>query len=347
MNSVIPRRRCLAMTAGGLVAGLIGGSRAVEAEPQNRIERLDSRLDAVLGTSPTCEVIGRGFAWAEGPTWDQKRRRLYFSDIPPNKMMSWKSGSGISVWRSPAGAGGAGPGANPGTNGLLYLPGEDALLVCDQDTRSILKYALGRPAAPDVVVRGAAGAAFNSPNDLVMASDGRLFFTDPPFGLDGGLKSIARMRSVNGVYCRAPSGQIALIDGTLVAPNGIGLSPGDQHLYVSVSDAASPWIVRYARAGSGWLRDQSTWFDMSRFLAGNTPGAPDGMAIASNGIVFATAPGGVAILTPEAQLLGMIRTGRATGNCCFGEGGSTLFITSDDILLRVRTKVSGLGFRTL
>jgi gluconolactonase len=342
MTASLPRRHCLALIGSGLVTALSDKGWAANAEQGLRIERIDSRLNSVLGPAPICEVAGRGFAWAEGPTWDQKRGRLYFSDIPRNRIMTWGSGYDTSVWRSPAGAGNAGPGVNPGTNGLLYLPGEDSLLVCDQDTRSILKYALSRPAPPDVVVRGAAGAAFNSPNDLVMAADGRLFFTDPPFGLDGGLKAFARMRTVNGVYWRARSGQVELIDGTLVAPNGIGLSPGDRYLYVSVSDTASPWIVRYALTGAGWQRDRRAWFDMSPLLADNRPGVPDGMAIAGNGVVFATGPGGVAILSPEAQLLGMIHTGRATGNCCFGEDGATLFITSDDLLLRVRTKVRGV-----
>lgn len=331
---------------------VVGSSLALVAcaadelvEPSKRqflIESTDDRIDRVLFPDRPPEVIGSGFKWVEGPTWDTKRRKLYFSDLPNNRIHSWDSAEGLGILRDPAGSGDAPDFMMPATNGLWYLEDEDELLVCDQDSRSILKYDMESMEAEPFVTAGD-GAAYNSPNDLVVASDGSVYFTDPPYGHIDFAKSADQLRDVSGVYHRSPSGAVSLVDGDLTQPNGIALSPDEQSMYVAISDPDAPRIVRYRLSDGVWQRDAETWFDMTVFQADESPGMPDGMAVATDGTIFATAPGGVAILTPDAEVLGRIVTGMPTGNCCFGEGGSTLFITANDTVLRVPTRLNGLS----
>lgn len=309
-------------------------------------KRYDSRLDTIVAPGQMPEVLARGFDWIEGPTWDTRRGQLYFNDIPRNRLHVWSRDSGLGVWREPAGSGGAAEGVRSGINGMAYVAGEDALLACDQDSRSILRYDLaqGPQGTPTVIARGEAGNSFNSPNDLVRAADGTLYFTDPPYGLKQQDQTPAKDRTVNGVYARAPDGAISLVDGTLDRPNGIGLSPDEQHLYVANSSPHWQRLVRYSRKAAGWSKDGDAWFDARVFMEEGTRGGADGMAIAQDGTIFATVPGGLAIFSPEAQVLGYLATNRANGNCCFGEDGSTLFLLSDDLLLRLPTRVKGIGF---
>ena len=315
------------------------------AEGGLAIERLSDRMNQIIAPGVIPEIVADGIDWSEGPAWDQKRQQLYFSDGPQNKIYTWSRKDGLGLWRAESGSTTPSPtGVNSGTNGLLYVPGEDALLVCDHPSRSIMKYDLGKGGEGQVFVSGASGNSFNSPNDLVLDSAGGLYFTDPPYGLEGAFDSPLRERAFQGVYYRAPDGEVTLIDDELTAPNGIGLSPDGNTLYVAISDRSWPRLVRYFRTAAGWKRDGDSWFEMKQMQADDAPGNPDGMAITTDGTLFATDPGGVSIITQQGELLGRIKTRRATGNCTFGEDGSVLFITADDLIVRVPTRLSSLGF---
>lgn len=339
-----------AVLVGGCTAGAATGlstSAAVQGDDTRQFPMtvLDDRLAAIVAPGTMATVIASGFSWSEGPTWDSKRSMLYFSDIPNNRVHSWDAQNGLGLWRSAAGSVPAPDGVQAGTNGLLYLPEMDALLVCDQSSRSIIRYDLATGADPVPVVRGPQGLPFNSPNDLVRDAAGGMYFTDPPYGLIGNEKSPLGVRNYSGVYYLAPGAQEPqLLDDGINFPNGIGLSPDEQHLYVTVSDYAALRIVRYSKVGQQWVRDEADWYDMMPHKANETPGHTDGIAIAQDGTIFATAPGGVNVLTPDGELLGRLETGNATGNCCFGEDGRTLFVTSNDILLRMPVLAKGIGF---
>lgn len=331
----------------GACAALPKPAREIAAASQTNIvvERYSSRMDQIIAKGVVPEIVADGIDWSEGPAWDQKRQRLYFSDGPQNRIYTWSRKDGLGLWRAESGSTTPSPaGVNSGTNGLLYVPEEDSLLVCDHPSRSILKYDLGKGGEGQVFVSGKPGNSFNSPNDLVLDKAGGLFFTDPPYGLEGAFDSSLRERSYQGVYYRAPNGEVTLIDDQLTAPNGIGLSPDGNTLYVAISDRSWPRLVRYLKTTAGWKRDGDSWFEMREMQAEDAPGNPDGMAITTDGTLFATDPGGVSIITPKGELLGRIRTRRATGNCTFGENGSVLFITADDLILRVPTRLKSLGF---
>lgn len=336
------------MLMGGCAAGVGSGADATaqtEGPRKFPMTVLDDRLSAIVAPGAMATVIASGFSWSEGPTWDSKRAMLYFSDIPNNRAHSWDAQNGLGLWRAQAGSVPAPEGVQAGTNGLLHLPEKDALLVCDQSSRSIVEYDLATGAAPVPVARGPEGLPFNSPNDLVRDQAGGLYFTDPPYGLIGNAQSPLMVRGYSGVYYLAPgASEAVLVDDSLTFPNGIGLSPDERHLYVTISDPAAHRIERYTRSGPQWVRDEAVWYDMMPRKAEGITGHADGIAIAQDGTVFAAAPGGIDILNPAGEVLGRLETGNPTGNCCFGEDGRTLFVTSNDILVRLPVLVKGLGF---
>ncbi|MCP2679563.1 SMP-30/gluconolactonase/LRE family protein [Maricaulaceae bacterium NA33B04] len=177
---------------------------------------------------------------------------------------------------------------------------------------------------------------------------GCLYFTDPPYGLEGLNASPLKEMSANGVYRLGRDGQCTRLYDQLSFPNGIALSPDERWLYVSQSDPAAPYIYRAELYADGGVGPLERWFDTSVFLAAGDPGLPDGLCVSTDGIVFATGPGGVFVLAPDGHLMARILTGRATANCAFGgEDGRTLFMTAHDRLLRLPTRVAGVQWRTL
>jgi gluconolactonase len=137
-------------------------------------------------------------------------------------------------------------------------------------------------------------------------------------------------------------GKIRVIDDTLKRPNGIGLCPKKTTLYVAMSDEARPQILAYPLGADGMPRAAPTVFhDFSEPLSRKLPGMPDGLEVDKAGRLFASGPGGIYVLSPEGKALGLIATGKATANCAFGEDGRTLFLTSSNMLARVRLKSSG------
>ncbi len=181
------------------------------------------------------------------------------------------------------------------------------------------------------------GKRFNSPNDAVVHSSGAIYFTDPPFGLEKNMDDPAKELPHQGVYRVDPEGQVTLLTKELERPNGIAFSPDEKTLYVANSHGPRPIIMAFLVKNDGTLGEGREFFN-AKELATKHEGACDGMTVDNQGNLFATTPGGVAIISPDGKLLGMLLTGKRTSNCKFGEDGATLFITADDLLLRVRLK---------
>ena len=223
----------------------------------------------------------------------------------------------------------------PGTNGLLM--GRDGrLLICNHGKRAVQAMDIDSRERASLI-SSYKGKKFNSPNDLVEASNGDIYFTDPPYGLADLNKSPLKEMAYNGVYRLSKDGSITLLLDDMSFPNGIALSVDEQYLFVSQSDADGPVIRRIGLNGN---RSDEIWFDAKPYMS-DGPGLPDGMVMASSGHLFATGPGGVWILEPSGEPLGRINPGRAVANCAFGEDGFTLFLTAHDRLVRARVKVRG------
>ena len=301
------------------------------------IERLDPRLDAIVPQDAVIEVLSEGHEWVEGPVWVPALQSILYSDIPNNAIYRWSEGEGASLWLQPAGYTGEMPReGESGSNGLL-LDVEGRLVLAQHGDRRIAR--MNAPwDAPEPNFETLAGEyegkRFNSPNDVATRSNGDLYFTDPPYGLEGGLEP--KELDFQGVYRLATDGSLTLLIDDLSRPNGIAFSPDETILYVANSDGANqPVVMAYDVEPDGNISNGRVFFESWG----------DGMAVDQQGNVYLTGPGGgVLIINANGEHLGSIMVPPRTSNATFGEDGSTLFITANTRLVRIRLNVKGVGF---
>ena len=199
------------------------------------IERLDPAFDQLVAPDAKIEVLATGFNWSEGPVWSGDQ--IVFSDVPENTAFAWREGdSAARVFLKPSGNL---VGEGQGSNGLAIDP-EGRLLLCQHGERRVAR--MEADGSFTVVADQFEGKRFNSPNDLVLAKNGALFFTDPPYGMK---KGVAPDAPYHGVYRRDPSGTVSLIIKDILWPNGIALSPDEKTLYLAVSDKEAPRVMAY------------------------------------------------------------------------------------------------------
>jgi gluconolactonase len=327
-----------------LVAALLLQSTSMAQEPQTigKIERCDLRFDSLMPTDAQIEVLGSGIQWAEGPVWVPRDGGfLLFSDVRAGRIMKWKEGEGLSVFLTPSGyTGAAHYSVEPGSNGLVLDP-QGRLVCCEHGDRriSVMDWDGGKVTLADHYQ----GKRFNSPNDAVYDSSGALYFTDPPYGLPQQENDPHREIDFCGVYRVAPDGTVTLVTDEMTRPNGIGISPDEKTLYVAQSDGAAPIIRAFDLQPDGSVTNSRVFYDASADSK-RLRGMPDGMTIDAAGNLFATGPGGVLVISPEGELLGRLATGVPTANCTWGDDGSTLYITANTQLCRVRTTTKGTGW---
>jgi gluconolactonase len=309
-----------------------------------RIDRTSPSLEALIERDAPIEKLADGFIWSEGPVWIPERQSLFFSDVPANRMYRWSEREGISLYLSPSGYEGSNPLAfrEPGSNGLIRGP-DGTILMADHGNRAIARLDLDNRRKTFLATHYQ-GKHFNSPNDLVQASNGAIYFTDPPYGLEGLNDSPLKELPFNGVFRLDPDGTVSLLEAGLSFPNGVVLSPDERTLYVSNSDPKRAVIMAYSLDPEGGFSGRRIFKDMTALVGDARPGVPDGMAVDMYGNVFATGPGGIAVLARDGSTLGLIATGTAIANCAFGGDGSTLYIASHMMLARLSTRTRGLGF---
>jgi gluconolactonase len=330
-------RRVLCVVVLLLTASVAG------AQTIGSIERLDPAFDALVPRDAKIEKLAEGFAWTEGPVWRKSGGYLLFSDIPNNTINKWKDGQGISVFLRPAGYNGATPfGRELGTNGLIFDV-NDKLVVADHGNRQIARINDSIFTRTTLADRYQ-GKRLNSPNDLVFHPNGDIYFTDPPYGLDGINDSKSKELSFNGVYRLKSNGDLTLLTKDLSYPNGIGISPDGKTLYVAVSDGKNPTYMAYDIQPDGTIARGRVFFDPAPLVAMGRIGSPDGMKVDARGNLFATGPGGVLVFNSAGKHLGTIMTGERTANVAFGDDGSTLYMTADHKLMRIRLATKGIGF---
>jgi len=306
-----------------------------------KVERLDPRFDKLIPRGAVLENLAEGFKWSEGPVWVRDGQYLLFSDIPRNSVMKWKDGEGLSVFLKPAGYTGSSPrGGESGSNGLL-LDREGRLILCQHGDRRIARLEPNRRFR--TLCDNYQGKRLNSPNDAVFKSNGDLYFTDPPYGLVKGADDPARELPFCGVYRLSKDGQLTLLTDQIARPNGIAFSPDEKTLYVAQSDPKMPVWFAFDVQPDGTIANRRIFADARSWPEG-LRGLPDGMKVDKEGNLFCTGPGGVNVFAPDGTLLGRINPGQPTANCCFGDDGSTLYVTANMYLCRIRTNTKGLGF---
>jgi len=336
-------RSCLvAATTFALLAGPAFAEKP-EVPTLGKIERLDPALDSLLPADAIIEVVVHNkFDWAEGPVWDKKEHRVLFSDIPKNMIWQWSAEGGLKEFLKPSGYTGSAKftGREPGSNGLaINKAGE--LILCQHGDRRLAKLVDGKFVT---LADRYDGKRLNSPNDLVIKLNGDIYFTDPPYGLPKIEKDPAKELDFQGVYRLTAKGELTLMTKEMTRPNGIALSPDEKTLYVANSDPDQSIWMAFPVKDDGTLGEGKVFFDSTPAAKDKKPGLPDGMKVSQDGTIWATGPGGVYIFTPAGKHLGTLATGVPTANCGFGEDGSTLYITADKSLVRVKTKVKGMGF---
>lgn len=322
-----------------LVAGSVSGCRHPEPSTDDRpvtvgsVERLDPALDTLVPPGTVIEKLAEGFEWSEGPLWLPTEDALIFSDIPKNRICRWKEGVGVSVYLQPSGyTGTVARGGEVGSNGLL-LDDQGRLVLCQHGNRRIIR--IEPDGTHTVLADRYRGQRLNSPNDGAFNSKGDLYFTDPPYGLEGRNDDPAKELDFNGVFLLRKSGELVLLTRNMTYPNGVGLSPDESTLYVANSDPARPVWMSFRIRRDGTIDEGGVFFDATE-LARRREGLPDGLKVDRDGNLFATGPGGVLVLTSDGRHLGTLLTGELTANCAWGDNGSTLYLTADSLLLRAR-----------
>lgn len=298
------------MSGEGLVtAGLVDAGLVAEGEP---VERLAT-----------------GFVFVEGPIWDRGEECLLFSDIGGNARFRWDARSGVSESRRPSNKG----------NGMTR-DADGNLVICQYDPPSVVReHPDGRR---ETLASHYRGKELNSPNDVVVADDGSVYFTDPSYGRSGGHASegaAPRDLDYQGVYRITPDGEIALVvsEDEFEMPNGLCFGPSASLLYVD--DSPRGEVKAFDVDASGALSNGRVFAvvrDPSR------PGVPDGLKCDERGNLWVTGPGGISVFDPAGTKLGAIDMPEVTANLNWGgPDWSELYITASSSIYRLRTAVAG------
>lgn len=304
------------------------------------IERYDSSINAILSPAAKAEIIATGFKWSEGPLWLEAQKMLLFSDVPRNTVYKWSEKSGTEVYLTPSGyTDTAKRGGETGSNGLT-LDKDGRLVLCQHGNRQMarMEAPVGGPKPTFTTLAGSyQGKRFNSPNDAVYNSQGELFFTDPPYGLEKNMDDPKKELPFQGVFKVKTNGEVVLLTDTLTRPNGIAFFPGEKTFVIGNSDGEKPNWYAYDI-------DQAGNATAGRRFYVPSPGSPadkggaDGLKIDKAGNVFATGPGGVWIMNREGKLLGRLKLAAPASNCALSADEKTLYITNDTQVLRLKMR---------
>ena len=322
-------------------------SESMKYETIGTLESKGAAFDAIVSPDAKIEVIGKDFTWIEGPLWLPDQDCLIFSNIPENKLWKWTEVDGAVDYLQYSGyfgdyprPGFKGQFDQPGSNGLTLSP-DGKLVLCQHGLRQVamMDAPLYEPEAKYSAItdRNHEGKKYNSPNDACFAKDGTMYFTDPPYGLPAGADDPTRETDYSGVYRVAKDGTVTLIDDELERPNGIALSPDEKTLYVANSHGPRAIWMAYPLNEDGTVTSKKVFHDVTEQV-GKRKGMPDGLKVDGSGTVFATAPGGVWVFTPEGEHLGTIVTEQFASNVALSPDEKTLYITADMLLLRVNLR---------
>jgi gluconolactonase len=291
-------------------------------------------IETIVPLDARLERIATGFDFTEGPVW-ARDGALLFSSPNTNVIYRWKDGR-LTVFRTKSGYTGVDISRyhQPGSNGLTFSPGDGLLTMCQHGNRRILRV---NPHGDTAVLADRfEGRRLNSPNDLVYRSDGTLYFTDPPFGLADPSEQELEFNAVFRVSGDTICSEVIDLEG----PNGLAFSPDEKWLYVGNWQDDRKVVMRYPVAADGSLGAGQLFHDMT---AARGEDAIDGVKVDTVGNVYACGPGGVWILNPGGELLGVLELPEAPHNLAFGdEDSQTLYITAETSVYRIRLQIAGI-----
>jgi gluconolactonase len=306
-----------------------------------KIYTVDEGLNKIITPGTKVEKLAEGFQFTEGPVWHPDGF-LLFSDPNTNTIYRYTPEDGnVSVYISHSGYTGADIGdyGQPGSNGLT-IDKEGRLIVCQHGNRRVIRHEKKGPVT--VLVDNMDGKRLNSPNDLVLRSDGTLYVTDPPYGLPGFYEDPKKELPYQGVIM-VKDGRAQVVANDAGGPNGIAFSPNEKYLYVTNWDIRdihhTKTIWRYDVQTDGTLKNGKVFYDMNQTEDNE---ALDGIKVDKKGNLFVSAPGGLWIISAEGTLLGKIVTPERPANMAWGDSdGKTLYLTAHSSLYRIRLNSGG------
>jgi gluconolactonase len=295
----------------------------------------DPRLHDLVAHDASIDRVAGGLGFTEGPVW--RRGELLFSDIPNKRIVRWRrlpEGPELTTFAT-------------GTSNGLTLDRQGRVLAAEHDGRRVTRVA--DDGTRTVLAEQFQGKRLNSPNDIVVKSDGSIYFSDPPYGVQPSRPGTVRPEGwwtqpipgkeqpCHGVYRVAPDGTLHLVVDDFALPNGLAFSPDESVLYID--DSARKHIRAFDVRPDGTLTGSRVLLDM----ASADPGVPDGLKVDVHGHVFCTGPGGVWVCGPDGTLLGRIVLPELPANLGWGEDGSVLYVTARTSIYRLPTKTRGTG----
>lgn len=285
----------------------------------------DERIHELIDNSGEISQIATGFQFTEGPVWHAASGNMIWSDIIGNAMYRWSPAAGVETFRQPSNM------ANGNT-----LDREGRLLTCEHATSRVVR--AEADGSLEILAKHFDGRELNSPNDIVVKSDGAIYFTDPPAGRTARY-GVEREQELpyQGVYRIDPtSGALTLLVDDFKTPNGLCFSIDEKLLFIN--DTARAHIRAFDVQEDGRIANGRLWAE----LVGTAPGVADGMKVDRENNLYCTGPGGIHIFTPDATWLGVIMTPERAANFTWGDDdGQTLYITATTSLYAVRMRVAG------
>ena len=294
------------------------------------IQVIDERFQGIVNPDTTIELVADGMGFTEGPAWIHDGGYLVWSDIPNDRIMCWSESGGVGVFRQPS------RNANGNT-----VDANGNLLTCETSGRRV---SITQPGEPEtMLVDSYRGKPLTSPNDVIVKSDGSIWFSDPDYGalMDDQGHGESPQQERNRVYRLDPStGDLTAVAEDFDKPNGLAFSPDESVLYISDSGATHgndrPHHIRAFDVVDG------TRLTSSRVVCEISPHVPDGLRIDTDGILYVTSGEGVQVFTPEGEMLGKFLTPEVAANCCFGMADrQTFFICATSSVWMVRLKSRG------
>jgi len=294
----------------------------------------DERCHALVPEGATLEKLGTGALWAEGPVYLPAADAVLWSDIPNNRMLRWSANDGLTVWRAPSNF----------VNGNT-LDSDGNVVHCSHGARAILR--TEHDGSVTTLVDRYMGMRLNSPNDLVVKSDGTIWFTDPPYGILSnyeGYQADSEIRACNVYRLDPDTGELAVVVADIEEPNGLAFSPDEKRLYVADTSAD--------RRTDGTGTHQVRVYDVrdgrraidGRVFALIDPGLADGFRLDEHGNLFTSSADSIQIYAPDGTRLGKIEVPEKVSNCCWGgPDQQRLFITAGTSLYSIQLSTRGAG----
>ena len=291
----------------------------------------DPRFERLVPAAARLTRIADGFIWAEGPVWLPDQDALLWSDIPNNRVLRWSAATGaVTEEYRPSDF------ANGHT-----LDRDGTVIACEHGTRRVARYE--RDGSRKTIVDRYQGKRLNSPNDVIVASDGAIWFTDPPYGIVSdheGYKAESELGSCYVFRFERATGELAIVSDDLIDPNGLAFSPDGRTLYVA--DTSSGRVENgFHHILAFEVVDGRSLARVRVFTVIET-GVPDGLRVDVEGNVWTSAGDGVHVLAPDGTELGRILLPEAAANVTFGgPAGTTLFITATSTLWSIEVGIRG------